>query len=103
MRFKKIGSKIYGGSCEIEYEDAYGEDRHTKATIRIDGRDGSYRVDYLGSLGRIWEAIDDGRGFASVKQAENYASAWCREATIQRTLSPHGMERHRHTEHARSR
>jgi hypothetical protein len=83
MKFEKIGNRLYTTTLFKKI----GSRTH-EIDLRIDGRSGDYRVDYLGTLGFIWEAIDHGQGFSSVKEAESFARTWLREAVAQETLIP---------------
>lgn len=83
MTFKKVDSRIYGATATAKI----GSRVHSLA-FRIDGREGDYRVDRLGMLGHIWEAIDGGRGFSSVAKAKAFARAWLRAAVAQGDLCP---------------
>lgn len=83
MKFTKIDNRLY----IAEFSKVIGL-RLRGICLRIDGRDGDYRVDRLGMLGFVWEAIDHGQGFTSVREAESFARMWLREAVAQETLIP---------------
>lgn len=68
-------------------ERKIGLSRYSLA-FRIDGREGSYRVDFLGTMGQIWEAIDGGDGFSSVAKAKAFVSRWIELAIEQSDLHP---------------
>jgi hypothetical protein len=68
MTFKKIDARLYAATLTAKIGS-----RSYRIDLRIDGREGDYRVDRLGTLGYIWEAIDSGRGFSSVAKATAHA------------------------------
>lgn len=79
----KRDTKIY----TAETTRKIGERSH-RLIFRIDGREGSYRVDRLGMMGHIWEAIDGGRGFSSVSKAKAFVTTWIGLAQEQADLCP---------------
>jgi hypothetical protein len=83
MKFTKISNRLY----IAEFSKRIGL-RLRGIHLRIDGRAGDYRVDRLGTLGFIWESVDHGEGFSSVKEATAFARMWLREAVAQETLTP---------------
>lgn len=75
MKFMKIGNRLYiSESSEI--------------CLRIDGRNGVYRVDRLGKSEFTWEALDCGEGFSSVAKATSFARTWLREAVGKEPPTP---------------
>ncbi len=87
--FTKIADmpRTYGAVRRVSFVDAFGRGRTLDVALRIDGREGDYRVDTC-TMPPIWEAIDGGTGFRTLAQAKRFVSSWCHEANHQRTLSP---------------
>lgn len=56
--------------------------------FRLDGRRGAYRVDRLGTLGYIWEAIDGGSGVRTVAAGKSMIRTWLQCAAKQCSLTP---------------
>jgi hypothetical protein len=83
MTFKKIDARLYAATLTAKIGS-----RSYRIDLRIDGREGDYRVDRLGTLGYIWEAIDSGRGFSSVAKATAHARKWLRAAVAEGDLCP---------------
>lgn len=87
--WKQVDSEIFILETQVSF---LCEWRHThrkeRIVLRIDGRDGSYRVDLYDPLLNYWEAKDGGRGFASVREAKVFASSWKSAVVVQGTLSP---------------
>ena len=80
---KKIGDRLYCMTKEVIINE-----NTCIEYFRIDGRDGNYRVDRLGMLGCVWEAIDGGEGFEDLKDAERYLADWIVKANEQQTFFP---------------
>lgn len=79
MKFEKKADRIYVAIARVTYAQRYtGIRKSREIAFRIDGREGTYRADKLGTLGYIWEAIDDGQGFATVAKAQKYVRAYVR-------------------------
>ena len=83
MTFEKIDSRLYAATFNAKIGS-----RTYRVDLRIDGREGDYRLDRLGTLGFIWEAIDGGRGFSSVAKATAHARKWRDAAVAERDLCP---------------
>lgn len=79
----KITEGLYGVRRTIKVRNC----AHT-ILFRIDAREGSYRVDRLGSLGYAWEAIDNGQGCRTLAEAKARVSAYCKAAKAQGDLCP---------------
>lgn len=79
----KVDDKVYGLVRTVK--TSY---RVHEVGLRIDGREGNYRVDRLGTLNTIWEAIDGGQGFRTLAAAKKHAARWVREANAQKDLCP---------------
>ena len=56
--------------------------------MRVDGRDGTFRVDCGKPLAAWWEAVDRSVGFATARAAKAFAAAWVAAITEQKTLDP---------------
>ena len=88
-QWKKVDSKIFISETTLSYVcDWNNKPISTKITLRIDGREGSYRFDLYEPFMGIWEAKDGGKGFATVREAEIFASSWKSAVVCQGTLSP---------------
>jgi hypothetical protein len=74
--WKNEGQNVHILQTTIKGKDAVGKPKRRNIVLRIDGRDGTFRVDYLGMLGHIWEAIDGGDGLATLAKAKKYAAKW---------------------------
>lgn len=83
MRWEKKADRIYGAAADVPCGR-----RVYHLGFRIDGREGPYRVDAWKPLIPVWEAIDGGVGFSSVKEAKAFVTSWRRLATEQGELSP---------------
>ncbi len=87
MDFERIMDSIYGARVEARYIDASGRTRVFPVAIRIDGREGTYRVDVRTGL-TPWEAVDGGEGFRNLRQAKAHARRYLRAVKAQGTLTP---------------
>jgi len=88
-KWEKVDAKIYILETTISYvAECSGQARSQQIVLRIDGREGTYRVDLYDPLMRFWEAKDGGRGFATVREAQVFASSWRAAVVVQGTLSP---------------
>lgn len=56
--------------------------------FRIDARTGRYRCDVRKPLFPAWEAIDGGKGFATLAQAKKFVKRWVKAVEEQETLTP---------------
>jgi hypothetical protein len=74
--WKDEGDNVHILQTVLKGKDALGKPKKRNIVLRIDGRDGTWRVDYLGMMGNVWEAIDNGQGFKSLSQAKKYAAKW---------------------------
>jgi hypothetical protein len=82
------GNKVWTAETTVWYEPSYlwGTKKLQTITLRIDGREGVYRVDRK-SL--VWESIDNGEGFETKAEAEKYADRWIGTCIEQGTATPH--------------
>jgi hypothetical protein len=76
LRWTRMYGPIVGGVTALVDRDGRGHRLH----LRLDGRDGSWRVDRLCPVSLVWEAIDGGRGFSlernAASLARRYADVW---------------------------
>lgn len=84
---KHISTSIAG----VRFNDDRNHLQNKKALFRVDGRDGTYRVD-MKMMGPP-EAVDDGRGFSSKALGKRYAASYVAAINKQLTLTPRGVER----------
>ena len=85
----KVDSKIYIHEASVACQDIWsGRARTYNLVFRIDGREGSYRVDVAKPPLPIWEAIDGGEGFRTVREAQIHVSSWKAAVAVQGTLTP---------------
>jgi hypothetical protein len=87
MKFEKKDDRIYTTITEVTFKARTGRCSWPVA-LRIDGRDGKYRVDLKTLSFEPWEAVDRGVGFTTVREAQSFARRWLREAGAQSTLTP---------------
>jgi hypothetical protein len=87
--WEKIGDRLYISERTVRYVSTYtGKASNHEICLRIDGRRGPYRVDLLGPVIPIPEAIDGGTGYDTLAEAQRYARAWLAAAEAQGTLTP---------------
>jgi len=87
--WEKVDTKIYILDTQVSYQDQWsGKARTIQLVFRIDGREGSYRVDVAKPPLPIWEAIDGGDGFRTVREAQVYVSSWRSAVVLQGNLTP---------------
>lgn len=81
---------IYCAYVAFSYEPSHGPDttKTAKVLLRIEGRDGTFRVDKDDFPG-IWVAIDGGTGFETREEAMAYAERWVGAAKEQGTTDPY--------------
>jgi hypothetical protein len=82
------GDKLHGGKATVSYQNADGRNISRETNFRIDGRDGTFRVDRHESLGNHWEAIDGGKGFKTLGEAKAHVAKWHEAAEKQGTMTP---------------
>jgi hypothetical protein len=82
-KWSKVDDRIY--LCERRVK--IGKREHL-LIFRIDGREGLYRVDVARPIFNIWEAIDGGEGFKTVRAAQVWVSSWTCAAVVQEDLTP---------------
>lgn len=93
VKWKDEGQDVHIGRVMLNLKDALGKPRKREVILRIDGREGTWRVDYLGTMGNIWEAIDGGKGLATLPQAKKYAAQWVKRSEIEGELRLGGLGR----------
>lgn len=79
----KVDHKVYGLRRTVTTNYMAHE-----VMIRIDGRSGVYRVDQDCLLGTYWEAIDGGKGFATLTEAKKFVTCWVKAARAQKDRCP---------------
>jgi len=80
LTWSKQGNHIYGATLTIPGA-RYPRNALTgqpSVSLRVDGRDGTYRVDVSDIQG--WTAIDEGQGFATAREAQQFAQRWVKAA-----------------------
>lgn len=85
--------RVYTAIVEIAMKRCSGALRVATVALRIDGREGSYRVDLKDMADLPWEAADGGTGFRTVAEARAYAKLWRAACAKQNTLSPSDVAR----------
>lgn len=85
--------RVYTAIVEIAMKRCTGALRVATVALRIDGREGSYRVDLKDMADLPWEAADGGTGFGTVAEARAYAKLWRAACAKQNTLSPSDVAR----------
>ena len=69
-------------------EEVHMGARTQDVAFRVDGRDGSYRVDMKTMSCTPWEAIDSGVGFDSAGEARDFAEYYATAITKAASLHP---------------
>lgn len=90
MDWTRRDTLIHTATVTVEFTTTYGAKRACTVDFRVDGRDGTFRVDKR-SIGP-WEAIDGGTGFKTATEAKRHARAYHAACSAQSTLAPR-MER----------
>ena len=67
--------------------DIRGRTLRSQVVLRINGRNGTYRVDSKISF-LPWEAIDGGEGFATKTEAVAYVRRWAQAVREEETVTP---------------
>lgn len=86
MRFTKHNDLIFTTVVTL---------RGREIAFRLDGRDGTWRVDVKTHSLMPWEAIDGGQGFLSQVLARKFVSDWYEAAKEQNTLWPSSVQPNR--------
>ena len=66
----------------------YMGEYETTVRMRVDGRDGTFRVDCGKPIAAWWEAVDRSEGFATAHAAKAFAARWVAAVSEQKTLDP---------------
>ena len=85
--------RVYTAIVEIAMRRSSGAPRLATVALRVDGREGSYRVDLKEMADMPWEAADGGTGFRTVAEARAYAKLWRAACAKQNTLCPSDVAR----------
>lgn len=90
ITFTARGQKVYTGMVALSTTTLWGQARRVTVALRVDGREGSYRVDLnpAPAYGTPWEAIDGGTGFRTLSAAKAFGRAWVKASKTQNTTSP---------------
>ncbi len=87
LRWEQKAPRIWVAIAPVTFSDVYDRRQTRRVALRIDGREGPYRVDMTTGLGPF-EAIDGGHGFTSLRDAKGRAGAWLADANAASTLQP---------------
>jgi len=93
IAWTRQAATIYTAIVVVSFTDLIGRRRFSNVALRVDGREGTYRVDMKTLSFEPWEAVDGGEGFRTVAEAKRFARSWQRAACMQSTLSPRDVAR----------
>ena len=88
MKFEKKADRIYVAFVAVATANLSGAISTKEVAIRIDGREGAYRVDMLTMASMPFVAVDGGTGFRTLANAKRHASHYVRAIREQATLTP---------------
>lgn len=88
IKWEKKAEVVFVAFVKVAHDVVGGKERTTEIALRIDGREGTWRADMKSMSVMPWEAIDDGKGFGSQREAQDFAQKWVEKANAQKTLHP---------------